>query len=462
MLKNEADKNSLLRKDLLLSVFLLSTIYYVSAQSFNKLSDEFEYSLKSEILKSWYPRTVDETYGGFLCDYTCDWKPQGRQEKMIVTQARHVWTSSQVSMFFHDSAYKNIARHGYLFLRDYMWDKEYGGFLQRLDRKGNINKRMKEEGKSAYGNAFALYALSSYYQLTGDTSVLQLAKKLFYWLEKHSHDQDYGGYFDMLLPDGSNYIQGKSNLKGFDLQKSCWKDYNSSIHLLEAFTELYRVWPDSLVRERVIEMLTLIRDTIANQNGYLELFFERNWHHVSYRDSSQSIQRERWYYDHVSFGHDVETAYLMLEASHVLGMKDDHKTLSMAKRMVDHALSYGWDTEKGGFYDMGYYFKYADSLTITNDAKIWWTQAEGLNALLLMARLFPNEKIYWESFNKQWQYISTYLIDHKNGEWYIEGLDNSPEAVHSPKSSQWKVNYHNSRALMNCVRMLESEDAPAH
>jgi mannobiose 2-epimerase len=105
------------------------------------------------------------------------------------------------------------------------------------------------------------------------------------------------------------------------------------------------------------------------------------------------------YVDHVSFGHDVETAYLMLEASHVLGSKNDTLTMRVAKLMVDHALQNGWDKINGGFYDEGYYFKNKKEITIIKDSKNWWAQAEGLNTLLLMADHFPNDPMqYFEKF----------------------------------------------------------------
>src|SRR5690606_18141092 len=156
-----------------------------------------------------------------------------------------------------------------------------------------------------------------------------------------------------------------------------YKDQNSSIHLLEAFTELYRVWPDPRVKARLMEMLHLIRDTITTEKGYLTLFLHPDWTPVSFRDSSHQTIEEHHNLDHVSFGHDVETAYLMLEASHVAGLHDDTLTLRIAKRMVDHALENGWDTVAGGFYDAGYYFADQKGITITRETKNWWTQAEG-------------------------------------------------------------------------------------
>jgi mannobiose 2-epimerase len=123
--------------------------------------------------------------------------------------------------------------------------------------------------------------------------------------------------------------------------------------------------------------------------------------------------------------------------------------------MVDHAILNGWDKDAGGFYDAGYYFRGQDSVTIIKDTKNWWAQAEGLNSLLLMSELFPNDPLNYKSlFLKEWEYIDQYLIDHEHGDWYPEGIDKEPEAKHAMKSQIWKGNYHTSRALMNCLKRL--------
>jgi cellobiose epimerase len=234
-----------------------------------------------------------------------------------------------------------------------------------------------------------------------------------------------------------------------------YKDQNSSIHLLEAFTELYQVWPDPLVYERLKEMLLLIRDTIVTPKGNLTLFLYPDWKPVSFADSSEAVITKHHQLDHVSFGHDVETAYLMLEASHVLGIHNDTTTLRIAKKMVDHALNNGWDNLVGGFYDEGYYFKDKPGITITHDTKNWWAQAEGLNALLLMADLFPEDELqYYKKFETLWEYTDNYLIDHEHGDWYAGGIDKQPEMKTALKGQIWKSIYHHYRSLDNCIQRL--------
>jgi len=235
-----------------------------------------------------------------------------------------------------------------------------------------------------------------------------------------------------------------------------YKDQNSSIHILEALTELYKVWPDNLVRQRLQEMLELIRDKIVTPKGYLQLYFTYDWKPVSYRDSADSIIKKNHYIDHVSFGHDVETAYLMQEASELLYGKADTKTLAIGKKMVDHALKNGWDYSVGGFYDEGYYFKNKAGITITYDTKNWWAQAEALNTLLMFSEMYAKDEMqYLQKFFKEWQYVQTYLIDHEHGDWYEAGLDKSPEAKTKLKAQIWKTTYHTFRAFMNCMNRID-------
>ena len=419
-----------------------------------KIAIEMEQSLKHELLDIYYPRNLDTVYGGFLSTFTYDFKPTGSQEKMIVTQSRHTWTNSKAALRYPEKLYYRAgATAGYHFLADMMWDKQYGGFYTLVTRKGEIPSGDPAD-KNAYGNAFAIYALAAYYQLTRDDSALALAKKTFYWLETHSHDPLHKGYFQHLKRNGEP-IRRTENTPV--TAETGYKDQNSSIHLLEALTALYEVWKDPLVRERLQEMLLLIRDRIITPRGNLGLFFTWDWEPVSVKDSSRDFILHHHNLDYVSFGHDVETAYLMLESSKALGFKNDTITLMIGKKLVDHALKNGWDKQVGGFYDEGFYFKGDSVITILKETKNWWAQAEGLNSLLLMSDYFPNDPHqYFEKFKTLWTYTQTYLIDHQWGDWYDEGLDKSPERRTALKSQIWKATYHNYRSLSNCVDRLNN------
>lgn len=417
------------------------------------LADQMEKHLKTEVLDKWYPNSMDTIDGGFLSNFSNDFQPGEKQEKMIVTQSRHVWTNAKASLKYPEiDYYKEGAKHGYDFLRDKMWDSENGGFYWLVDKQGN---QIGNPMKTAYGNAFGIFALAAYYDASQDEPALELAKEAFNWLDHHAHDSINGGYYQHLNPDGAPISRPASTVSTSDLG---YKDQNSSIHLLEAFTELYQVWPDPIVKERLEEMLLLIRDQIVTEKGYLTLFLHPDWNPVTFVDSTEEVILNHHQLDHVSFGHDVETGFLMIEASETLGWEHDSITHTIAKKMIDHALERGWDESIGGFYDEGYYFK--DGFRITHDTKNWWAQAEGMNALLLMAELYPNDPHdYYGKFLKLWDYCDAYLIDHENGDWYSGGLDKQPELKTVDKGNIWKGIYHHYRSLDHCIERLREMSA---
>jgi cellobiose epimerase len=423
------------------------------------LADEFEFYLTAKHLVKWYPAILDTVNGGFLTNLSATWEPIPPHPKMIVSQARDVWTACKAAKRFPlDPRYRQAADHGFLFLRDQMWDAQYGGFFLYLPQKGDADNP-KYRVKTAYGNAFAIYALAAYVELTGSEEALQLAQKAFGWLELHSHDAVYGGYFNDITREGSSFTDEKFDVTSFPIPRKeiVWKDYNSSIHLLEAFAELYSVWPDPLVRERLNEMLHIIRDTITTPKGYLGLYFERDWKPVCFRDSTRAVLNKNIQFDHVSFGHDIETGYLLLEASKRLGLVNDSLTNRIAKKLVDHTLANGFDVDYSGIVDMGYYYDLQKPVAILRKNKAWWCQAEGLNALLLFSQLYPEEKQYRQAFYKLWEYVKQYIIDNQNGGWYNAGIDIEPEQKFAQKAHEWKSCYHDGRAMMNCVDMLRGK-----
>ncbi len=418
-----------------------------------KIATEMTYAMKELQLDKWYPQSIDTVYGGFITSWTYDFKPADNQDKMIVSQARHVWVNAKAMELYPETAYyRQGARHGFLFLKNVMWDSIYGGFHTLVDQKGNVKTNGPVQ-KEAYGNAFGIYAVAAYYKATKDPEALEFVKKAFMWLEKHSHDPKHKGYFQHMLRDGTPVKRTAETPSASDLG---YKDQNSSIHLLEAFTELYEVWKDPIVRKRLNEMLLLVRDKITSPNGNLVLYFQPDWTPVSFLKKDRATILTHKKLDHISFGHDVETAYLMLEASHVLGNRNDIQTVTVGKRMVDHALKNGWDAEKGGFYDEGYYFNGEKNITIIKDTKNWWAQAEGFNTLLLMAEQFPDDPMhYYEKFRQLWNYTNTWLIDHEHGDWYAGGLDKQPELKTALKGHIWKATYHTFRSLNNCIQVLK-------
>ena len=277
-------------------------------QQEESIKSQLEQILNDHTLNLWYPKVIDRNNGGFYSNYAFDWTKKSNQDKFIVTQARHVWTLSKAFEFYpRRDEYKEYARHGYEFLRDYMWDKDHGGFIQLVDSTGTIPTGEYMLEKRAYGNSFGIYALAAYYKLSKDPDVLQLAKNAFLWLDEHARDPEFGGYFQYLYQDGSPIPRSVLN-EGYNAGDKAHvglKDYNSSIHILEAFTELHHVWPDEKLRDRLMEMYLIVSDTMYDQRGFLKLHFYPDWNEVTDEQLNSIAGAQSFYSNHVTFGHDV-------------------------------------------------------------------------------------------------------------------------------------------------------------
>jgi len=331
-----------------------------------------------------------------------------------------------------------VVSHGLDYLRNVMWDKQYGGFFWGLDDKGQITDGYTD-GKHLYGNSFGLYGAAAAYQATHDPKALELAKASFHWMDEHAHDAKNGGYFEWLTRDG-RVVQAKVGsgrletvpLAGFPLG---YKSMNTHIHLLESFAQLSEVWQDETLRSRLEELLAVVRDKICVEPGAMNLYFTSDWRALP---------------DHDSYGHDVETAYLLLEAEEVLGHGHDPKTERMAKMLVDHALGYGWDETYGGFYREGTTMGRPEDLR-----KEWWVQMEGLNALLLMHEKYGKATgVYFKAFQQQWLFIKDRQVDHDFAGLY-DTIEHDGTATDKIKARIWKEAYHDGRALLNVTARLK-------
>jgi len=411
-----------------------------SRATYLKFADETETMLRRDVLGVWFPRTVDHEHGGFSSDFSRDWQPTKSEGKFSVFQGRMTWIASQIVMRRPDlkEQYLPIVQHGVDFLSNVLWDKQYGGFFWGVDDNGQITP-LYSDGKELYGISFDLYGAAAAYQATHDPRTLELAQKTFHWVDEHAHDAKNGGYFEWLARDGK-VIEGNPDavtlhaipLGSFPIG---YKSMNTHIHLLESFTQLYEVWKDDTLRQRLEELLALTRDRICVQPGVMNLYFTNDWRPIP---------------DHDSYGHDVETAYLMLEAEDVLGHGHDPRTEHMAKQLVDHALANGWDEVHGGFFQDGTTFGTPESRL-----KEWWVEMEGLNSLLLMHERYGRDTdVYFKAFQLQWQFIKDYQTDSQfHGVYEMIGPDGAP--INASKGRIWKAAYHDGRALLNVTERLQ-------
>ncbi len=411
-----------------------------SRESYSRLAEEAEEMLRRDVLGVWFPRTVDGERGGFHSNFTRDWKPAPGDGKFSVFQGRMTWVAAQVAMRRPDlkEQFLPVARHGLEYLSEVMWDKQEGGFYWGLDDAGRVTPRFTD-GKHLYGMSFCLYGAAAAYKATKDPKALALAQRAFRWMDAHAHDARHGGYFEWLTRDGRvvKASEGKGRVEAIPVSgfPVGYKSMNTHIHLLESFTELYGVWKDETLRRRLAELLVIVRDKVSVEPGALGLYFTNDWRALP---------------GHDSYGHDVEAAYLMLEAAGALNRPKDVRTERTAKMLVDHALAYGWDETYGGFFREG---------TAAGEAedrrKEWWVQFEGLNTLLLMhERYGRGTAAYFQAFQRQWEFIRDRQVDREFRGVYDTVERDGRSNLNTPKARMWKAAYHDGRALLNVSERL--------
>jgi mannobiose 2-epimerase len=398
--------------------------------------------LRDELTQHWYPNALDRGRGGFHQNMARDWSLRPDENVFLPYQARMTWTAAAFAQYSpaHRTDFAQYARHGIEFLQHTMRDHEFGGFYWILGPDGRIDPKLGDE-KMVYGMAFVIYAASKVRQVTGDELALKVAGDAFDWLEVHAHDGKNGGYFEALRRDGTPIVARERNSVNARRTDAIGvphgaKSTNTHIHVLEALTSLSKVDERAIVKERLREVFLIFRDRLIAKQGALYVLTSPDWRPTTTDDS---------------FGHDVEAAYLLVEAAHALGMRDDPKSWQVASLLVDHALKWGWDSQNGGFYDKARGF----DAKAFDQRKVWWAQAEALNTLLLLHWKYAGRSDrYWTAFLKVWDFTENYLLDPVHGGWYLQTTRDGKLIGDDGKASQWKANYHTSRALINVAKLL--------
>lgn len=422
-----------------------------------QIRSEIESVLLKHTLEPWYPAAVDTVNGGFRTSFNAEFEPlaDSLQSKNSLMQARHLWTVSEAAQRYNAEKYfTQFADHGYDFFTTFNFDSAGGGFFERLNVEGKVIVRYRVE-KSAVTHAYAMMALIEYHKATGNEKALSYARSTFQWLDFGARDPIGLGYFEQLARRGTP-LQSNTFIPvspTIDL-----KDNRSTMHLMEAFASLYEIWPDSLLKKRTTELLLIARDRLVTDEGITPQYFQADWTPISYQDSSRQVIIDSLsVYDRISPGHDVELAYIMLRTMEILGYNDP-KVKKVAKQLVDNSIKYAFDDKKGGLYRSIYLFKKADSPEIIDDEKVWWAQAELLNALYVMHHYFPKDGMnYFVLFQKQWEYINAYLIDSERQGWYWSGLDSFPDSQKADKGGIWKGSFHTYRALTNIMDAIDED-----
>jgi mannobiose 2-epimerase len=387
--------------------------------------DRAEAELSRNILPFWIEHAVDQERGGFYGEITNDLSVDRNASKGALLCSRILWTYSAAYRRYHDPAYLEMAHWAYDDLAAHFWDEQYGGLYWEVDAEGRaINTR-----KQIYGQAFGIYGLSEYYRATGNAAALHKAIAILGAIEQYAYDPVHGGYLEAFTRDW----RLAQDLRLSDVDMNEKKSMNTHLHIMEAYANLMRAWNDAELRSKQAELLELMMTRIIDpRTHHTILFFDEYWNCKS---------------DHVSYGHDIEASWLLVESADVLGDADLIEAASaLAVPMAQATLDEGIDPDGGMVYE-------ATPKGIVQPNKEWWPQAEAVVGFINAYQL-SSKAHFMEAALKSWDFIEAYLVDRTYGEWFRYVTRDGAVGMDEPKVSFWKCPYHNGRACLETIERL--------
>ena len=413
-------------------LFILAAGQATFAKTKQDYAREFEAQLSDKILPYWYDTAIDQRYGGYLLSDDAARPARPATEKQLVTQARMVWGFSHAHRKGLSDArrdYLKAAEQGYRFLLEHFLDQQHGGYYWTTDPAGKPLSRLK----IVYGESFVLYGFVEYYRASGDKAALQRALELYRVLQQHAHDSKYGGWIEHFQPDWTPILTPGPELV---VEVGGYKSANTHLHLLESLTELYETSHDAAVRQSLEEAVRLNCTYFYPSNAAASAFHRHlDWQPVTEASSAG-----------LSYGHNVEFAWLMIRAQQVLGQPPAWPHF---KAHVDHALRYGYDHARGGLYSRG-----MDDQPANDTDKVWWVEAEMLAALTDGLR-HENNQAYSEALDSLLSFIFKYQANPKDAIWLdTVAADGTPKVT--AKAHNWKANYHDVRAIVKFIEAYDS------
>ena len=376
--------------------------------------------LEGNILPFWMRRMTDPR-GGFLGRMDGDGRIIPGAEKGAILNSRILWTFASAYRVLRKKEYLDTATRAFNEIRIRFTDKEYGGLYWSLDSEG----RPKDTKKQFYAIAFAIYGLAEYFRATGDEEALDQAKSFYHSIEDHSFDPVGGGYIEARTREWGRI----GDMRLSDKDQNDAKTMNTHLHILEGYTNLFRVWKDAGLRERLEGLIKIFIDRIVRSDGHLGLFFGDDW-------TPHSTA--------VSYGHDIEASWLLDETAEVLGDKDLAAKVGAVCAKIAAAAMEGFTPERGMIYEY-------DPATGRRDSdRHWWVQAETVVGCLNQYR--KTGKAEWlGSADAEWTFIRRHIIC-PDGEWYWSLRSDGTPNTADDRAGFWKCPYHNGRM---CLEVLE-------
>lgn len=389
-------------------------------------SKNCERLLTTNILPFWMDKMVDPIYGGFYGRIDGKGQLHSDAPKAIILNTRILWTFSAAFKQFGDIAYKDTATRAFDYLNNHFIDPVFNGVYWMLSKNGSV----LESKKQVYAQAFAIYALSEFHSATGNETALEQAISMYTCIENYSFDKLKNGYLEAF--DREWKLLADLRLSDKDANEA--KTMNTHLHVLEAYTRLYQVWPDQKLGNQLGNLVNLFLNTFIGDSYHFHLFFDEDWHLKS------TI---------CSYGHDIEGGWLLYKAAQVLENSLLIDKCKVAAVGLTEAALKGFDQEGGLMYE-------GTRAKVEITDRHWWPQAEALVGLINAFEISCDPR-YFKLAERNWEFINKKLVDPK-GEWHgIVHQDGSLD-LSEDKAGPWKAPYHNGRAMLELMERLKTKD----
>lgn len=395
--------------------------------SVNQVLHQYKKEMENElqnILGFWQKKTIDNVNGGFYGKINNDNKIFSDAPKGSVLNSRILWAFSAAYNLTGNVEYMVTAERAFNYTRDYFIDKELGGVYWMLNYKGEP----LDTKKQIYALAFAIYGLTEFYIAGKNEVAKKLSIELYHAIVKYSLDKENGGYIEGLTRDWKELPDLRLSKKDANEKKSM----NTHLHVLEGFTNLYRVWSNEVLKERITSLVYIFLNRIIDKDSnHLILFFNEKW------DKRSEV---------ISYGHDIEAAWLIQESAEILTNKQLVEKVKDKSVQLTNAVVEGLDKDGGIWYE--YDLKRVHLIK----EKHSWPQAESMIGFFNAWQITNDEKYLQQSLSS-WHFIQKNILDKKNGEWFW-GVNEDGSIMNEDKVGTWKCPYHNSRACIELIKRI--------